>query len=71
MLCAVGYILRMPRSPMILYACIVLQGDDPYLGIVLNIKGTLFDFIWKKRVYCRLAKDVSLCAGHVLSWVVT
>ena len=46
MLCAVGCILRMPGSPMILCACIVLQGEDPYLGIVLNTKETLPDFFF-------------------------
>ena len=42
-----------------------MQGEDPYLEIVLNTKETLPDFL------CRLARDVSLCAGHVLVWVVT
>ena len=32
---------------MILCACIVVQGENPHLGIVLNTEETLLDFLWK------------------------
>ena len=32
---------------MVLCACIVVQGENPHLGIVLNIEETLPDFLWK------------------------
>ena len=47
-----------------------MQGEDPYLGIVLNTKETLVNFL-KKNILCRLVGDVSLCADHILGWVMT
>ena len=43
-LCAVGCILRMPRSPMDYVFVFSMQGEDPYSGIVLNTKETLPKF---------------------------
>ena len=50
MLCAVGCILRMPGFSMVLCVCLFVQGDDPYLGIVLNTEETLPNF--KENVLC-------------------
>ena len=46
-LCAVGCILRIPRSPMDCVFVFSVQSEDPYLGIVLNTKGTLPNFFLK------------------------
>ena len=41
-------------------------------GIILNTKETLPDFfLFYKKIFCKLAGDLSLCTGHVLGWVVT
>ena len=45
MLHAKGFILRMPESPMDKSDCLNVQDEDPYLGIILNTKGTLSDFL--------------------------
>ena len=47
MLYDVGCILRMPGSSMIFVYLCKLQGENPYLGMVLNTKETLSDFLWK------------------------
>ena len=44
-LCAVGCILRMPRSPMDCVFVFSVQGEDSYLGMVLNTKETLPKFL--------------------------
>ena len=70
MLCAVGYILRMPRSPMIWVYTLFVQEKDPCLGIVLNTKETLSDFL--KLVCGRVAWElVPYTLITSLVWVVT
>ena len=43
-LSALGCILRMPRSPIDCVFVFSVQGEDPYMGIVLNTKETLSNF---------------------------
>ena len=45
MLHVVGCILRMPGSPMDCVFVFSMQGEDLYLGIVLNTKKTLPKFL--------------------------
>ena len=40
----------MSRSPMVLCVCLYMQGEDLYLGVVLNTKETLPNF--KENVLC-------------------
>ena len=44
-LCIVGCILRIPESPMIECVCLFMQVEDSYLGVVLNTKETLHNFL--------------------------
>ena len=57
MLHAEGCILRIPRSSMDKCDSLNVQDVDPYLGIILNTKGTLSDFC-EKLVDERLAKGL-------------
>ena len=43
-LCVVGYIMRIAGSPMDCVFVFFVQGEDPYLGIVLNTKEALPNF---------------------------
>ena len=47
----------MPRFSMILVYILFVQEKNPYFGIVLNTKETLFDFLGM--LYERLARDLS------------
>ena len=59
MLHAEGCILRMPGSSMDKCDCLNVQDEDPYLGIILNTKGTLSDFC-EKLIDERLLGDLFL-----------
>ena len=50
MLYVEGCILRMPGSSMDKCDCLNVQDDDLYLGIILNLKGTLSDLCEKKNL---------------------
>ena len=55
---------------MNLHICMFYADDDLYLGIILNTKETLSDFLLEQSL-SRLARDVSLRAGHGWGWVMT
>ena len=54
----------MPRSPMDKCDCLNVQDEGPYLGIILNTKGTLSDF-------CEKFHDKRLARGLVPNAPVT
>ena len=58
MLHAERCILRMPGTPMDKCNCLNVQDDDPYLGVILNTKGTLLDL-------CEKMRDERLARGLV------
>ena len=58
MLCAEGCILKLYRSLIDECDYFFVQVEDPYLGIILNIKGILSNFCEKKCVMKGLLGDL-------------
>ena len=71
MMCVVGCILRMLGSPIILHVCMFYAGRESLFGNSPRFKGDSAQFFLEKRILCKLARDMSLCAGHILGWVMT
>ena len=70
LLCAVGCILKMPGTPIFLCGCTVCAGRKSSFENSPKYRGNSAQFSLEMVQY-RLARDMSLCAGHDPGWVMT